>query len=419
LINLLYRHIPFLKAVLLHSITAFGGPQAHYGMMQKTFVQQRRDVTETELMDFNSFCNVLPGASSTQVLTLIGYKRGGVPLATITLLIWILPACFLMGSLSIMIQFFNKPSLQNNVFTFIQPMAIGFLIYAAYGAFQVILKNTITFFIVFAVAVVVFLLFKFPWVFPLVILLCGIITNLSSKRIPQKPVSRKKIKWSNIWTFAIIFIVSGIISELARKDNWEEEIRKPVNLFENTYRMGSFVFGGGQVLIPMMESQFSERQEREGFEIRNPTAIKIEKEEFYTGAGIVRAIPGPVFSIAAFTGGMAFKGKGVKWQVVGSVIGSIAIFLPSALLVLFFFPIWNNLKKYASVYRALEGINASVVGIMMGSSIYMLQDVSISEGNTLSLLNIGTILGTFFLLQFTKIPAPFIVLLCLLLGIIF
>src|SRR5687767_15408958 len=94
---MLLRHIPFLKAVFLHSVTAFGGPQGHFGMMMKTFVDRRRDVTKEELMEYISFCQLLPGASSTQTLTLIGYKRGGVPLAVITLLIWILPATVLMG----------------------------------------------------------------------------------------------------------------------------------------------------------------------------------------------------------------------------------------------------------------------------------------------------------------------------------
>ena len=88
----LFRHIPFLKAVFLHSVSAFGGPQGHLGMMMKTFVHRREYVTEQELMEYNSFCQLLPGASSTQVLTLIGFKRGGIPLAVITLLIWILPA---------------------------------------------------------------------------------------------------------------------------------------------------------------------------------------------------------------------------------------------------------------------------------------------------------------------------------------
>jgi chromate transport protein ChrA len=78
---ILIRHIPFLKAVLLHSLTAFGGPQGHLGMMMKTFVDKRKDVTKEELMEYVSFCQLLPGASSTQTLTLIGYKRGGLLLA--------------------------------------------------------------------------------------------------------------------------------------------------------------------------------------------------------------------------------------------------------------------------------------------------------------------------------------------------
>ena len=116
---MLNRHIPFLKAVLLHSVTAFGGPQGHLGMMMKTFVQQRPYVTEQELMEYNAFCQLLPGASSTQTLTLIGYKRGGVPLAIITLLVWILPACILMGALSFLLQYIDKRQLGTDIFKFI------------------------------------------------------------------------------------------------------------------------------------------------------------------------------------------------------------------------------------------------------------------------------------------------------------
>src|SRR6476659_9884919 len=101
----LIRHLPFLKMVLLHSITAFGGPQGHFGMMVRRFTQERRDVTEAELMEFSAFCQLLPGASSTQTLTLIGYKRGGAPLAVLTLVIWILPASLLMGSFSFLVHY--------------------------------------------------------------------------------------------------------------------------------------------------------------------------------------------------------------------------------------------------------------------------------------------------------------------------
>src|SRR6478752_5933706 len=150
---MMMRHIIFLKYVFIHSFTAFGVPQAHIGMMLKTFVHRTPYVTEQELMEYTAFCQLLPGASSTQTLTLIGYKRGGVILAVLTLLIWILPASVLMGALS-------------------------FLVYATVTAFNISIKNTITWIIMGFCAVATFLLFKQPWIFPSLILLGGITTNL-------------------------------------------------------------------------------------------------------------------------------------------------------------------------------------------------------------------------------------------------
>lgn len=416
---LLLRHVPFLKTVLLHSVTAFGGPQAHIGMMMKNFVEQRPYVTREELMEYNAFCQLLPGASSTQTLTLIGYKRGGVPLAVITLIIWILPASILMGALSFLLGYINNPA----VFKFIAPMAAGFLAYAAVMTFPLAIKNTITWIIMIAGTLITYFLFGQPWVIPALIISSGIATNFSHKRIPQAEQKPRKIKWWNFWLFGIIFVTAGIISEVSRKENWPE--RKPINLFENTYRMGSMVFGGGQVLIPMMYEQWSVRPEGKKVRIKNPNAIQIDESDMYTGMGIVRAMPGPVFAIASFTGGMALKDMGdsprekTMWQILGCLIGMVAIFLPSALLVLFFYPIWHNLKKYAVVYRSVEGINAVVVGIMIASTFYIMKDISFGDMRTISFVNIGVFAGTFLLLHFTKLPPPVIVLGCLLLSLLF
>ncbi|QEC41398.1 chromate transporter [Pseudobacter ginsenosidimutans] len=415
---LMLRHIPFLRAVFLHSISAFGGPQGHFGMVMKTFVHQRHDVTEKEVLDYNSFCQLLPGASSTQVLTLIGYKRGGIPLAILTLFIWIFPACFLMGAFSFVLEYFDKTAASNTFFRFIQPMAVGFLAFAATKSFKLAINNTITRVILTVSTVITFFLFKTPWVFPILIVAGGLVTNLSDKRIPQKGQPPKEIRWANIWLFAFLFLSAGIFSEMARKNDWPN--RRPLNLFENTYRFGSLVFGGGQVLIPMMYEQFVERPKSEMVIRKNQekkgNVISIERDDFYTGAGIVRAMPGPVFSISSFMGGMAMKDRGTGWQILGCMIGSVAIFLPSALLVLFFFPIWHNLQRYAVVFRAIEGINAVVVGIMVASTAYMMKDISITEFKTVSLINIGVILGTWAILTFTKLPSPVIVLICLLVG---
>lgn len=417
----LLRHVPFLKSVFLHSISAFGGPQAHIGMMLKTFVHRTPYVSEQELLEYNAFCQLLPGASSTQTLTLIGYKRGGVPLAVLTLIIWITPACILMGALSFLLQYIDKRALHTDVFKFIPPMAVGFLVYAASMAFHISIKNTITWIIMVASGILTYLLFKQPWIFPTLIVAGGITTNLSRKRIPQVEQKPKKIKWWNFWMFGIIFIMAGLLSEYAKKN--ELPNRSPINLFENTYRMGSLVFGGGQVLMPMMYEQFCVRPD--AIKEKDPEVIKIDKNDMYTGMGIVRAMPGPVFAIASFAGGMALKDHGTTQEektlmhLLGCLIGAVAIFLPSALLVLFFFPIWHNLKKYAAVYRSQEGINAVVVGIMIAATLYLMKDFSLLEFRLSSFLNAVVIAATFTLLQFTKLPPPLIVIGCVILGYAF
>ena len=404
--------------MFLHSITAFGGPQGHVGMVLKTFVDRRRDLTKEELMEYISFCQLLPGASSTQTLTLIGYKRGGIKLAVLTLLIWILPACTLMGALSFVVGDIGNNNFKSTLFQFIQPMAIGFLAYAAFKAYQLSIKNTITQVIMLVALLATYFLFKTPWIIPVLIICGGIATNFNSRRIPEKEVVKpKQIRWTNIWLFVLIFAVAGFLSETARTQNWEN--KKPYNLFENFYRFGSFVFGGGDVLIPLMLDQYVVRPTSQRVTKNNQDVIKIERDELLTGSGMVRAIPGPVFSIASYIGGIALKKEGRAVQLLGCIVGSVAIFLPSALLVLFFFPVWQNLKKFVVVFRSLEGINAAVVGIMIAATLYLLKDVSIISLGTLSFINIAVILGTFLLLQYSKIPPPFIVLFCLLIGFIF
>jgi chromate transporter len=413
----LTRHIPFLRAVFLHSITAFGGPQGHLGMMLKTFVQQRRDITEQELIEYNAFCQLLPGASSTQTLTLIGYKRGGIPLAILTLFIWILPACTLMGAVSFLLDYFDDMGLNTAVFKFVRPMAIGFIAYSTFRIFGFAINNTITQVIMLVATMATFIAFKTPWVFPVLIVASGIATNFSSKRIPQKEVLPKKIKWGNLLIFFTLFGVAAYLSETASSQNWPN--RKAINLFENSYRFGSLVFGGGDVLMPLMYEQYVTRPEARSVQETGREVLSLTSEQFLTGSGIVRAIPGPVFSIGSFTGGMVLSDEGPGMQLLGCIIGSVAIFLPSALLVLFFFPVWHNLKKYAVIYRSLEGIKAAVVGIMAGATCYLVQDTfldSLLKGQMIGVWDLAIVIATFVLLNSNRVRAPFIVFGCLLMG---
>jgi chromate transporter len=403
----LFRHVPFLKAVFYYTISAFGGPQGHLGMMMKTFVDGRRDITREELMEYVAFCQLLPGATSTQTITLIGYKRGGVPLAILTLIIWILPASILMGIFSFLVYYVNTYHVSLNVFSYVQPMAVGFIAFAAFKMYKISIKSTITLIVMLVGLFTTYLLFKTPWIFPILIILGGVVTNFSDKRIPEKENIRpKQIKWTNIWLFVLLFIIVGFLSETARRHNWEN--KRAFNLTENIYRFGSLVFGGGDVLMPMMYEQYVVRKKTQ----------YMTKEEYLTGWGLVRAIPGPVFSVASYTGGMVLRDRGTGMQILGCIIGCIGIFLPSALLVLFFYPVWHNLKKYVIVFRALEGINAVVVGIMWAAFLYLLKDISITELKTVSFVNVFVIITTFLLLTFTKIRSPYIVFGCLLLGLL-
>jgi chromate transporter len=197
-----------------------------------------------------------------------------------------------------------------------------------------------------------------------------------------------------------LFATAGILSEWARLNHWEH--RRAFNLFENFYRFGSIVFGGGQALIPMMLYQFVSR----------PQTPWINQSQLLTGYGMLQAVPGPVFSICTFVGGIAMSTYGPIWQIIGCLTATLGVFLPSTLLLLFLFPLYQNLKKYVVIFRSIEGINAAIVGIVWASGIVLFQETAMH-------LELATIIVaglTFSILYFTKIPAPFVVLGWLLLG---
>jgi chromate transporter len=412
----LLRHLPFLTAVFKHSLTAFGGPQVHIGLLQYRFVDQRKDLSAEELMEYNAFCQLLPGASSTQTIILIANKRGGSFLAFITLLVWILPATFLMALVAILYSYFDlKQELKS--LRLLQPMAIGFIASATIVLYKKAINSTITKIIFICTSFIILFSFKNPWAIPLVIILAGIATNFSKKRIPNDGAAPKAIKWFGLLIFSLLFMIAGFISEQASRQNWEH--RKVFNLFENNYRFGSLVFGGGDVLMPMMYEQYVARPNSEHIKKSKREVLKISKEAFLTGSGIVRAMPGPVFSVASFTSAFLLKDKGVAWQFAGAFIGSLGIFLPSFFIVLFFFPIWQNLKRYAIFYRSLEGIYAAVVGIMLGATLYFIKDI-VMEIDPLSSFHLLSYIFVFvtstYLIYTHKLASQWIVLMTIAFG---
>ncbi len=410
------RHLPFLKQVFLLAFTAFGGPQGHLVMMRRLFVEGRKDITDEELLDFNSFTQLLPGPSSSQTIMLVGLKRGGNLLGILTMLVWTIPACIIMGILSYVVYYLGvNHERALAVFNLLQPISIGFIGYAAYLYTQQYVTNTATrvIAIVSAIASIVFLL---PWTFPVLIILGAFVTTLSSKRIPDaSPTKRKPIQWRTLYIFLGVFLLLVLLARVAIYQGWQS--RGYFVLAENFYRFGSIVFGGGQVLLPMMLYQFVYRPRFEGL------SALISSSQLLTGYSLVQSIPGPVFSLAAYVGGIIMASHGPWPQFLGILIGSIFIFLPGVLLILFLFPLYQNLKYHVLIFRALEGIRAVITGILWGSvviiaqkSIYeplQLQHLSITEAVLYVILGVLA----YILLRYKILNPQIIVLIALLIGI--
>ena len=411
-------YISFLKAVLYHSITAFGGPQVHISLLQSKFVEKRKELSAAELMEYNALCQMLPGATSTQTLILIGYKKGGYTLAFLTLLVWLFPACSIMTLVALL---YSNPILKSSFgsLVFLKPMSIAFIVSATFLLFKKAIYNTITRFILVATFITILFAFKSPWTIPLLIIFGGIITNFSKKRIPEMHVQKIKMNTRPFIIFLILFITAGFLSEKATKQNWPHQ--KIFNLLETNYRFGTFVFGGGDVLIPLMYEQYVTRPLSNKVLQSKRHVIKVTSEEFLTGVGIGRVLPGPVWSITSYTGAMAVKNTGIFWQIIGAIIATLGAFLPSFFIVLFAFPIWESMKKYAVVYRSLEGINAAVVGIMLGASVYLFKDLiqSMQLNNFPSVtINLSILLISTFLLYTKKIATHWLVLCVIGIGVI-
>ena len=384
--------------------------------MIKTFVDRHQYITLKDLVNINAFCQLMPGATATQTVSLIGYRQGGVLVAIITLLIWTTPAVLFMSALSFVFSTNNLALL--HYLRYIQPMALGFLGFAAIKTYALV-DSKQKWFIVFLSTPITYFLFKTPWVFPIVLIAGGIIGSFKISAVsPSRPFT-PRLRFLPIILFAVFFLAAGFLSETARKQSWEN--RTPYNVFENMYRFGSIVFGGSDVLIPVMYNQYVVRPETDRIKRTNQDVIRIDREIFLSASGVVRAIPGPAFSMSAFVGGMAMNDRGWGYQLLGCFLAATGIFLPTFLMVIFFYPFWENIQQYNRVQNIMIGVNAAVVGIMTASIIYLFKDTVIpfvDKPLLDTMLFFSVFFTTFFLLYYTKISAPLIAVGCLLLGLL-
>jgi len=393
------RNLLFIRDVIIYTLTSFGGPQAHLAMLLREFSEKRKYIKEDELMELNALSQILPGPSSTQTLVGVAWKFGGLSLALITFLIWILPSAAIMCAAAIGFNLLASHGKYAEILRFIQPIAIGIVAFATYTFAHKFLKTRINALLAIG-SLITTLILQNAYAFPILIMLGGIISS-ALESPPQETelrvslfanVNPKKVSY-----FIGILLFFGALGALVSRTS---PFSLPIRLFENFYRNGILIFGGGQVLVPLMYTEFVEVKHY------------LTAPEFLSGYALQQALPGPTFSFTSFLGGMAMgnNGSGFYGQIIGSLVAVIGINLPGLILILFIVPFWNDLRKITSIKNSLSGINAVAVGFMATALILLTQPLG------LNYLSYVIVAATFLLLRFTPIKTPVIIVIGVLLG---
>jgi len=384
-------NIPFLKDVFFCLLSAFGGPETHFSVMMDHLVIKKKYISKTELIEMVSLCNMLPGPTSTQLIISIGHKLGGPRLALPAMLIWALPSLFIMSALSFMYLFLDQANFSDEALRFIAPMAVGFILIAAMRMGKTVITSRMTA-ILFILSGLSTYFIRTPWSLPLALLLGGAVSVL---------VSGEKGLWHRVsvkppWAYLAVFLTIGIASFFVAS-SVENRI---IDLFDSFYRFGYLVFGGGQVVVPLMYGNLVD------------THQYMTGQEFMAGYGLSQGIPGPMFSFSGYAGGLAARGEGIGFQILGAATAGFAIFLPGILLIFFVYPIWESLKTIKGIQISLLGINAVAGGMVAGMAFLLL------KMNGFTVLNITVTLIAAALVLWGKIPTPIIVLATLAAGIL-
>lgn len=388
------------------SVSSFGGPQAHLAHFQNILAKKKNYLTEEELIELNALCQVLPGPTSTQTITAVGYKLGGPNLAYLTLLIWMLPSVAIMTVAGVLMANVESKNLSLDFARFIQPVAVGFIAYSAYTISLRTVTSKRAMAIMIGAGIVSYLI-RTPFVFPITLLTAGAITAFNYRAHPREPKKKFEVRWANFLLWIGVLVIAAALGSLTRSI----PSYLPVRLFENFYRNGSLIFGGGQVLTPLLHTEFVEFAKPSLEGLRQPY---LNDEKFLSGYALAQSLPGPVFSFSSYIGALAMhsRGFGVGGQVLGGIMSAIGIFLPGTFLIFFMIRIWESLKKFRPIRASLEGINAASAGLVAAAAIMLFRPL---EG---SLINYAITIATFCLMNFTKIPSWAIISGGLLLGIL-
>ncbi|MBD3919121.1 chromate transporter [Paenibacillus sp. PR3] len=359
-------------------LTSFGGPIAHLGYFHDEYIRRRKWMDERTYADLVALCQFLPGPASSQVGIGIGVLRAGLLGGLTAWIGFTLPSVIVLVLFAFLMQGFDISSA--GWIHGLKIVAVAIVAQAVLGMGQKLTpdRNRAT---IAIIAASITLLWQTAFSQVILIVIAGIVGMILYRKstIPESvdltvPIRRSVAVLCLVGFFGLLILLP-LMRQIIVAD-W-------LSLFDSFYRSGSLVFGGGHVVLPLLEREVV------------PTGW-ISKADFLAGYGAAQAVPGPLFTFAGYLGAM-ING------VTGALIATVAIFLPAFLLIVGALPFWSSLRKNPNVQGVLIGINAAVVGILLAALYNPLWTTAILAPVDFALVSI-----LFLLLVFWKIP-PWII----------
>ncbi|WP_336780121.1 chromate transporter [Paenibacillus illinoisensis] len=360
-------------------LTSFGGPTAHLGYFHNEYVRKRQWMDERSYADLVALCQFLPGPASSQVGIGIGVIRAGIIGGLIAWIGFTLPSVIALVLFALLLKEYDVGNA--GWLNGLKIVAVTIVAQAILGMGQKLTpdKKRVTLAVLTATVALLWTAVYSQFV---LILSAGLIglwlyRKSSAPQVPDLvvPISRT-VAVLCLTTFVGLFIALPILHQVMGIQ-W-------LALFDYMYRSGSLVFGGGHVVLPLLEQELVPRG-------------MLSKDDFLAGYGATQAVPGPLFTFAAYLGA-------ITMGISGAIVATIAIFLPAFLLIIGTLPFWSFLRKNQHMQAALTGINAAVVGILLAALYQPLWMTAVKTTADFSLVCI-----LFIMLVFWKCPPWFIV----------
>jgi chromate transporter len=371
-------------------LTSFGGPIAHLGYFRNEFVARRGWLGESEYAELIALCQFLPGPASSQVGMAIGLSRAGIGGAVAAWCGFTLPSAVLMILFALGLTRWGA-ALPTDALHGLKLVAVAVVAQAVWSMARMFCIDAARVLLAVAAALLV-LWWPQAWVQVGVIVL-GAAAGLALRRAGG-PVNGEGLTVSLSMRTGLamlaLFLALLLLLPLASQYGTSSDLR----VFDAFYRSGALVFGGGHVVLPLLQA-----------EVVSPGWIGAD--EFLSGYGTAQAMPGPLFAFSAFLGAAMSTGPG-GWT--GGLLCLLAIFLPSFLLVLGVLPFWSRLRGQRQVQAALAGVNAAVVGLLLAALYDPLWTTAVRDWRDAAWVAVGVVA-----LMWAKLP-PWLVVLALGLG---